>query len=159
MAPGTAREPSGLESCNPSRSLRRFSFDPRWSGGHDVSISHRTFQGPIMSKFGIGQAITRREDQRLLTGSGKYLDDMSLPNEAHVAFLRSPHAHARIASIDVDAAKRAPGVIAVFSGKDLQADGIGNFPIGPGLTNAAGKPMSAPPYYPLAIDEVRFVGE
>ncbi|HZP87182.1 MAG TPA: xanthine dehydrogenase family protein molybdopterin-binding subunit [Burkholderiales bacterium] len=112
-----------------------------------------------MSKFGIGQAITRREDQRLLTGSGKYLDDMSLPNEAHVAFLRSPHAHARIASIDVDAAKRAPGVIAVFSGKDLQADGIGNFPIGPGLTNAAGKPMSAPPYYPLAIDEVRFVGE
>lgn len=112
-----------------------------------------------MSKFGIGQAITRREDQRLLTGSGQYLDDMSLPNETHLAFVRSPYAHARIVSVDTSAAKSAPGVIAVFTGKDLQADGVDNFPIGPGLMNAVGKPMSAPPYYPLAIDEVRFVGE
>lgn len=112
-----------------------------------------------MSKFGIGQAITRREDQRLLTGSGQYLDDMSLPNETHLAFVRSPYAHARIVSIDAGAAKSAPGVIAVFTGKDLRADGVNNFPINPGLVNAIGKPMSAPPYYPLAIDEVRFVGE
>ncbi|MCW5621222.1 MAG: molybdopterin-dependent oxidoreductase [Burkholderiales bacterium] len=112
-----------------------------------------------MTKFGIGQAITRREDQRLLTGTGQYLDDMSLPNEAHVAFVRSPHAHARIASIDTGAATSAPGVLAVLTGAQLKADGIGHFPINPGLTNAAGKPMTAPPYYPLAVDEARFVGE
>ena len=57
-----------------------------------------------MTKFGIGQAITRREDQRLLTGQGKYIDDMSLPNEAHLVFVRSPHARARIVSIDTSAA-------------------------------------------------------
>jgi len=112
-----------------------------------------------MTKFGIGQAITRREDQRLLTGTGQYLDDMSLPNEAHVAFVRSPHAHARIVSVDTSTAKSAPGVLGVFTGAQLKADGVGALPINPGLVNAAGKPMSAPPYYPLAVDEARFVGE
>ena len=112
-----------------------------------------------MTKFGIGQAITRREDQRLLTGTGQYVDDMTASNEAHVAFVRSPHAHARIVSVDVSAARSAAGVLAVFTGPEMKAEGIGHFPINPGLSNAAGKPMSAPPYYPLAIDEVRFVGE
>jgi carbon-monoxide dehydrogenase large subunit len=112
-----------------------------------------------MTKFGIGQAITRREDQRLLTGQGKYIDDMSLPNEAHVVFVRSPYARARIKSIDVSAARSAGGVLAVLTGKDLSAEGIGSFPIQPGLQRADGKPMTAPPYYPLALDEARFVGE
>src|SRR5512145_924918 len=112
-----------------------------------------------MAKFGIGQAITRREDQRLLTGTGRYLDDLMLPNEAHIVLVRSPHAHARIVSVDAAAAKAMPGVVAVLTGEDLQADGIGAFPIMAGLTNAAGKPMTAPPYYPLAIGEARFVGE
>src|SRR5689334_21850168 len=112
-----------------------------------------------MTKFGIGQAITRREDQRLLVGKGQYLDDLTLPNEAHVAFVRSPHAHARITSVDTSSARSAPGVLAVLIGADLQQDGVGHFPIGPGLVNAAGKPMTAPPYYPLALETVRFVGE
>jgi len=112
-----------------------------------------------MTKFGIGQAITRREDQRLLTGQGKYIDDVSLPNEAHLVFVRSPHPRARIKSIDVSAACSAPGVLSVLTGKDLAADDIGAFPIGPGLTRADGKAMTAPPYYPLAVDEARFVGE
>jgi carbon-monoxide dehydrogenase large subunit len=112
-----------------------------------------------MTRFGIGQAITRREDQRLLSGTGKYVDDTPLPNSAHIAFVRSPHAHARIVSIDVSGAKAAPGVLAVLTGADLTADGIGAFPIGPGLVNAAGKPMTAPPLYPLAVDEARFVGQ
>ena len=112
-----------------------------------------------MTKFGIGQAITRREDQRLLTGQGKYIDDVSLPNEAHLVFVRSPHARARIRSIDVSAARSAPGVLSILTGKDLAADGIGAFPIGPGLKRADGKAMTAPPYYPLAVDEARFVGE
>src|SRR3954469_18468497 len=112
-----------------------------------------------MTKFGIGQAITRREDQRLLTGQGKYIDDVSLPNEAHLVFVRSPHARARIRSIDVSAARSAPGVLSVLTGKDLTADNVGAFPIGPGLKRADGEAMTAPPYYPLAVDEARFVGE
>ena len=69
-----------------------------------------------MAKFGIGQAITRREDQRLLTGTGKYVDDVPLKNQTHLVFVRSPHAHARIVSIDTSAAKSAAGVIGVFTG-------------------------------------------
>ena len=112
-----------------------------------------------MTKFGIGQAITRREDQRLLTGTGQYVDDTSVSGETHLVLVRSPHAHARIVSIDTQAAKAMPGVIAVFTGADLQADGVGAFPTFAGLMNAEGKPMAAPPYYPLAVGEVRFVGE
>ena len=113
-----------------------------------------------MAKFGIGQAITRREDQRLLTGTGKYVDDVPLKNQAHLVFVRSPHAHARIVSIDTSAAKSATGVVGVFTGADLLADGIGDFPIGPGLKNAAGKAHEPRRRtIPLAVGEVRFVGE
>ena len=112
-----------------------------------------------MAKFGIGQAMTRREDLRLLTGKGQFTDDMAYPNQAHVTFVRSPHARARIRSVDTSAAKRAPGVIAVFTGADLLADGIGHFPIDGTLKNHLGKPMNGPPLYPLATDEARFVGQ
>jgi aerobic carbon-monoxide dehydrogenase large subunit len=112
-----------------------------------------------MAKFGIGQALTRREDQRLITGTGQYIDDLSLPNEVHMVFLRSAHAHARIVSIDTASAKAAPGVIAVLTGAEMAKDGIGAFPLGPGLVGADGKPAGAPPYHPLAVDTVRFVGE
>ncbi len=112
-----------------------------------------------MTKFGIGQAIKRREDQRLLTGTGHYVDDVAVSGETHLVLVRSPYAHARIVSIDTKAAAAMPGVLAVFTGADLRAEGIGALPISPGLMNAAGKPMSAPPYYPLAVDEARFVGE
>jgi carbon-monoxide dehydrogenase large subunit len=112
-----------------------------------------------MTKFGIGQAITRREDQRLLTGTGQYVDDASLSGETHLVLVRSPHAHARIVSIDAQAAKAMPRVLAVFTGADLGAEGVGAFPTFAGLVNAEGKPMAAPPYYTLAAGEVRFVGE
>ncbi len=112
-----------------------------------------------MAKYGIGQAITRREDLRLLLGTGQYIDDMTLPGETHVVFVRSPHAHARIVSIDVSAAKAAQGVLAVFTGADLKADGVGALPIGPGLVRKDGKPMDGPPNDPLAVDTVRYVGE
>ena len=112
-----------------------------------------------MAKYGIGQAITRREDQRLLTGAGQYVDDISVPGEAFVAFVRSPHARARIVSVDTTAARQSAGVVAVLTGADLLADGIGALPINAGLSNAEGKPMAAPPYMPLATDEVRFVGQ
>jgi carbon-monoxide dehydrogenase large subunit len=112
-----------------------------------------------MAKFGIGQALTRREDQRLITGTGQYIDDLSLPNEVHMVILRSAHAHARIVSIDTAPAKAAPGVIAVLTGAEMVKDGIGAFPLGPGLVGADGKPAGAPPYYPLAVETVRFVGQ
>jgi len=112
-----------------------------------------------MTKFGIGQALTRREDQRLLTGTGQYVDDVVLPNQTHMVFVRSPHAHARIRAVDGSAAMKAAGVLAVLTGAELKADGIGFFPLIPGIPGPDGKPMAAPPYYPLAVDEARFVGE
>ena len=110
-------------------------------------------------KYGIGQAITRREDDRLLTGQGQFVDDLARPGELHAVFVRSPHAHARITAIDSGEAASQPGVIAVLIGGDLLADAVGSFPLNPGLKNALGKPMSAPPFYPLATDTVRFVGQ
>ncbi len=112
-----------------------------------------------MAKYGIGQAMVRREDQRLLYGAGQYIDDLSLPGEVFVAFVRSPHAHARIVSIDTQAARAMPGVVAVLMGADLKADGIGALPDGEGLKRADGKPMCGPPHHVLAVDAARFVGE
>jgi carbon-monoxide dehydrogenase large subunit len=112
-----------------------------------------------MAKYGIGQAITRREDQRLLLGTGQYVDDVAVPGEVFVAFARSPHAHARIVSIDTGEARSMPGVLAVYTGADLTADGIGPIPVNPGLKRADGKPMSGPPNHALAIGEAMYVGE
>ena len=78
--------------------------------------------GPM--KFGIGQPVRRFEDIRLVTGRGRYQDDIVLPRQAYAVFLRSPHAHARILSIDVKAARAAPGVLAVYTGDDYKADGL-----------------------------------
>ncbi|MEX2131054.1 MAG: hypothetical protein WD772_06165, partial [Pseudohongiellaceae bacterium] len=77
-----------------------------------------------MKKFGIGQPASRVEDQRLLTGQGKYLDDVNLPGQAWAVYVRSPHAHATITSISVTDALAAPGVLAVYTCKDLKDDGI-----------------------------------
>ena len=112
-----------------------------------------------MAKYGIGQAMVRREDQRLLYGAGQYVDDLSLSGEVFVAFVRSAHAHARIVSIDAQAARAMPGVVAVLTGADLKADGIGALPDGQGLKRADGKPMCGPPHHALAVDAARFVGE
>ena len=77
----------------------------------------------------------------------------------HLAFVRSPHAHARIRSIDDAEAKATSGVAAVLTGAEMAADGVGSFPGNPALKNAAGRPMSTPPFHPLATDTVRFVGQ
>ena len=76
-----------------------------------------------MGQFGIGQSVTRFEDPRLLKGKGRYLDDINLPDQARGYVLRSPYAHARIISIDVEAARRAPGVLAVYTGEDFESSG------------------------------------
>ena len=109
-----------------------------------------------MAKFGIGQAMTRREDQRLLFGTGQYVDDVAVANEVFVAFVRSPHAHARVVSIDAKSAKSMPGVVAVLTGADLKTDGIGPLPDGQGLKRADGKEMCGPPHDALVLDTARF---
>ncbi|MBV8838189.1 MAG: xanthine dehydrogenase family protein molybdopterin-binding subunit, partial [Alphaproteobacteria bacterium] len=80
-----------------------------------------------MAKFGIGQAVRRVEDQRFVTGAGRYVDDIVLPGMCHGVNVLSPHAHARIKKVDTAKAKAAPGVLLVLTGKDVAADHIGAF--------------------------------
>ncbi|MBF5096162.1 xanthine dehydrogenase family protein molybdopterin-binding subunit, partial [Azospirillum sp. INR13] len=79
-------------------------------------------------KFGIGQAVPRTEDARLLTGGGRYTDDVSLPGQAYAAFVRSPHAFAAIGSVDASDALAQPGVLAVYTVADLDAENVGMIP-------------------------------
>src|SRR2546423_11529451 len=107
----------------------------------------------------IGARIARKEDYRYLTGSGQYTDDVALPQQTYAAFARSPHAHAVLKSIKTDKAKKAPGVLAVYTGADLAAAKVGGLPCGWLITDVNGQPMKEPPYPPLAQGKVRHVGE
>src|SRR5512134_2466465 len=102
-----------------------------------------------------GSAIKRREDPRLITGQAKYTDDFVLPGMAHLAVVRSPYAHARIKRIDATAARALPGVLGVFTGQDMKDAGFGNIPC---AWVVPGSDTKAPPYPPIAIDLVRYVG-
>ncbi|WP_421999680.1 xanthine dehydrogenase family protein molybdopterin-binding subunit [Reyranella sp.] len=112
-----------------------------------------------MSKYGIGQPVLRFEDPRLLRGKGRFVNDVNLPGQAHAVFVRSPHAHARIRSIDVAAAQAAPGVLAVLTGHDVAADGLGMPKANMPRKRPDGKPMFAPQRPPLVVDRVRYVGD
>jgi carbon-monoxide dehydrogenase large subunit len=109
-----------------------------------------------------GQPIKRREDPRFITGRGRYVDDVQLPGMTYAAFVRSPHAHARIRGIDTARAKAAPGVVAVFTGKDMT--GVNSLPCGWDLRKDKNIPgvvqdLIMPPHMPLASDEARHVGD
>lgn len=112
-----------------------------------------------MAKFGVGQPAARVEDARFLTGHGRYVADIDLPRQLHAAVLRSPHAHAEIRSIDTSAAEHAPGVVAVYTGEDLAADGIGNLPCLAQVKNRDGSDLVRPPRPALAQGRARFVGD
>ena len=112
-----------------------------------------------MARFGIGQPVTRREDQRLLTGAGRYTDDINIPGQAYAHILRSPHAHAEIAAIDTAAAAAAPGVACVLTGADIAADGLGDLPCIRAPKNRDGNTIHMPPYSALCRTEVRHVGD
>jgi aerobic carbon-monoxide dehydrogenase large subunit len=112
-----------------------------------------------MSDTGIGASVRRKEDFRFLTGQGTYTDDINRPGQLHAYILRSPHAHARIKSIDTKAAAQAPGVVAIFTGKDLAADNVGGMPCGWQIHSKDGSPMIEPPHPALALDTVRHVGD
>jgi carbon-monoxide dehydrogenase large subunit len=111
-----------------------------------------------MGEFAIGQSVSRFEDPRLLKGGGRYVGDMVLPGMVFGYVLRSPHAHARIRSIDAARAKAAPGVLAILAGADWQASGWGNLPVPGGLKRRDGS-VFRPPYPALVKDRVRFVGD
>jgi aerobic carbon-monoxide dehydrogenase large subunit len=113
----------------------------------------------MMSADGIGAAVRRKEDPRFLTGRGNYTDDINRPGQLYAYILRSPHAHAELGAIDVSKAKRAPGVVAVFTGADLAADNIGGLPCGWLIKNKDGSPMAEPPHPVLAQGRVRHVGD
>src|SRR5260370_9125048 len=101
-----------------------------------------------------GKSIKRREDQRLITGKGNFVDDVKIPFTTHAAFVRSPHAHARINKIDARTAKAMKGVLAVYTGKDLLSAGVKPIPVGwllPGI--------KVPAHHPLAVDRVRYMGD
>lgn len=107
----------------------------------------------------IGARAPRSEDQRFLTGHGRYTDDIDLPGQTWAVFLRSPHAHARIKSIDTSEAQQAPGVVAVYTGADVAADGLGGLPCGWQIHDVSGEPMKEPLHPLLAQDKVRYVGD
>jgi len=116
---------------------------------------------------GIGKPVRRKEDARLLTGAGRFGDDVNLPGQAHAAFVRSPHAHARIGAIDIAAALGVPGVLAVLTGADAAADGLRPIPHRPVPTNPHEVPLRSrdgseffvAPHLPLPADRARFVGQ
>jgi len=113
----------------------------------------------MVEKFGIGQPVPRTEDPRLLTGGGNYLDDNFLPDTARAFILRSPHAAAAIRGMDTTAAKAAPGVLAVLTADDYDAEGFGVPQCSPKRKTRDGKPMFEPYNRPLVRDRVRMVGD
>ncbi len=108
---------------------------------------------------GIGAPVRRKEDARFLTGRGRFVADLVFPGELHAVFVRSPHPHARIARIDAKAARRMPGVVAVFAGADMATEGIGPMKSLWPLKMPDGRMMNEPPRWALARGAVRHVGE
>jgi carbon-monoxide dehydrogenase large subunit len=112
-----------------------------------------------MTKFGLAQPVRRVEDPRLLKGNGVYTDDIALPGMLWGSVLRSPHAAAVLGPVDTAAALAVPGVVAVYTGADLEADGIGGLPCAIPLKNRDGTPRFDPPHPVLAVGAVRHVGD
>ena len=112
-----------------------------------------------MTSTGIGASVRRKEDHRFITGKGRYTDDINRPGQAHAYFLRSPHAHAKIKSLDVQEAKSKPGVVAILTGDDIAADKVGGLICGWMIHSKDGTPMKAGPHPALAQGKVRYVGD
>mgnify|MGYP001275273917 FL=1 len=108
---------------------------------------------------GIGQSVPRKEDGRFITGQGRYTDDIKQVGQTHAYFVRSPHAHADVVNIDVEEALAAPGVIAVLTGADVTADGLGGLPCGWMIHSKDGSEMKQPHHPVLADKRVHYLGE
>ena len=120
-----------------------------------------------MTLGAIGQPVRRKEDRRLLTGKGRFTDDFSIAGQTYAVFLRSPHAHARILQLEGTRAKRMPGVLGVFGGRDCLADGLAPIPHSPVPSTRYDLKLTGPddstifigPQLLLPADRVRHVGE
>ncbi|MZR29338.1 xanthine dehydrogenase family protein molybdopterin-binding subunit [Sneathiella litorea] len=112
-----------------------------------------------MVKFGVNQSVERKEDFRLITGTGEYTDDISLDGQLYGYMLRSPIAHGKILSIDIDDARQAPGVVDIILGKELEADKANQLPCMIPLKNRDGSDRADPGHPVLATDKVRYVGD
>ena len=112
-----------------------------------------------MANDGIGARVLRKEDKRFITGKGRYTDDIALSGTTHAQFVRSPHAHARIKSIDIGEAAASPGVVAVLTGADLADDRIGGLICGWMIHSKDGSPMKAGAHPAIAHDIARYVGD
>ncbi|MET3910913.1 carbon-monoxide dehydrogenase large subunit [Bradyrhizobium sp. S3.3.6] len=112
-----------------------------------------------LQKYGVGQPVRRKEDDTLVRGKGRYTDDFNLPGQVHCVVVRSTHAHGILRRINTDAARAMPGVLGVWTGKDLDAAGYGPFTCGLPLKSRDGSPLLQTNRQPLATDKVRFVGD
>src|SRR6202047_3249278 len=112
-----------------------------------------------MSATGIGAAVRRKEDQRFITGKGRYTADIDRPGQAYACFVRSPHAHAKIKKIDTKAAAALPGVLAVLTGTELAADKIGNLICGWMIMSKDGSQMKMAPHPAIAHGKANYVGD
>ena len=110
-----------------------------------------------VEKFAVGQSVPRKEDPMLLRGKGHYTDDVSLPGQAYAVMVRSQNAHGIIRAIDIEAARKMPGVLGVYTGADLK--GYGPLKCVVPFNNRDGSPMKKPLREALAIDKVRYVGD
>jgi carbon-monoxide dehydrogenase large subunit len=124
-----------------------------------MSASAKTNAEGRPARYGSGTAVHRVEDDALLTGRGRFVDDFSLPGQAVLHVLRSPHPRARIVSIDTKAAAAMPGVAAILTGDGLLRAGVKPLVSSADFRRADGSPTAAPPRHALAVGEVRYVGE
>src|SRR3954447_22985344 len=112
-----------------------------------------------MGVEGIGASVVRKEDKRFITGKGRYVDDIKLVGMTHAYFVRSPHAHAKVKSIDTSAAMKMPGVVGVLTGKEIVDDKVGNLICGWAVNSKDGTPMRMGAWPAMAPKTVRFVGQ
>lgn len=124
-----------------------------------MDMADTPIEDSIAARFGSGRAVARIEDEGLLKGAGRFTDDLQPAGQLRVAFVRSPHAHARIVSVDTAAARALPGVLLVAGGADLAAARVKPLPVNAGFKRAGGAPGASPARQVLAHERVRFVGE
>jgi aerobic carbon-monoxide dehydrogenase large subunit len=122
-------------------------------------VNDKTNNNPDVGRYGSGKVVRRIEDPALLSGRGQYTDDVTLPGQTWLAFVRSPYPHARIRSIDGAAAQAMPGVRAVITGEQMAKAGVKPLAGAAGFKRADGTPVASPPRRALAHEVVRFVGE
>ena len=138
--------------------FRRHFCAEHGTSGATTPVNLVVMSGAMTKTFGISQPVRRREDRRLITGTGSFTNDINVPGQAHAIFLRSSHGHGLIRAIDAGAARNAPGVLAVMTGEDLRAAGVGYIPYLP-LGGFTMNPPADTPRPALAQDRVRHVGE